>query len=163
MLEDIASSRFGFWIVAATIVAVDQAFLLAPGTFAFSVSGANRARLRASTSPFTLRDKELVSSLLSFPFQLFFVCSADAPRRTSRHVQRLLARMHTLSGQNGPLTILSMLAALILLAGPFISASRGIALSIIILLPLLYLLSIAGGVVLWRMRKRFGLSNGAAL
>jgi hypothetical protein len=163
MLEDIASSTFGFWIVAAMIVAVDQAFLLASGTFAFSVSGANRARLRASASPFTLRDRELVSSLLAFPFQLFFVCAADAPGRTPSQVQRLLARMHRLSAQNGPLTILSMLAALILIAGPFISASRGIALSILLLLPLLYLLSIAGGVALWRMRKRFGLSNGAVL
>ena len=71
--------------------------------------------------------------------------------------------MHRLSAQNGPLTILSMLAALILIAGPFISASRGIALSIIVLLPLLYLLSIAGAVVLWRMRKRFGLSNGTTI
>src|SRR5262245_28312566 len=134
MLSDIASSSFGFWIVAAMIVAVDQAFLLAPGTFAFSVSAADRARLRVSKSPFTLRDKELVSSLLSFPFRLFFVCGADAPKRKPRQAQRLLARMHRLSGQNGPLTILSMLAALILIAGPFISASRGIGLSIIMLL-----------------------------
>jgi hypothetical protein len=163
MLEDIASSRFGFWIVAATIVAVDQAFLLTPGTFAFSVPGANRTRLRVSAAPFTLREKDLVCSLLAFPFQLFFVCAADAPRRTPPHVQRLLARMHRLSAQNGPLTILAMLAALILIAGPFISASRGIGLSIIVLLPLLYLLSIAGGVVLWCMRRRFGLSNGAVL
>jgi hypothetical protein len=163
MLAEIASSSFGFWIVAATIVAVDQAFLLAPGTFAFAVTNANRARLRVSTSPFTLRDRELVSSLLSFPFQLFFVCGADAPARTPRHAQRLLARMHRLTAQNGPLTILSMLAALILVAGPFISASRGIALSSLLLLPLLYLLSIAAGVVLWRMRRRFGLSKSAAL
>src|SRR5262245_14436098 len=98
MLADIASSSFGFWIVAAIIVVVDQAFLLPPGTFAFSVSGANRARMRVSTSPFTLRDKELVSSLLSFPFQLFFVCGVHAPRKTPRQVQRLLARMHKLAG-----------------------------------------------------------------
>jgi hypothetical protein len=163
MLDDIATSRYAFWIVAAAIVAIDQAFLLAPGTFAFSVSGPSRAGLRVSASPFMLRDRELVSSLLCFPFRLFFVCDTTAPARTPQQVQRLLIHMHRLSAQNGPFTILSMLAAMIVIAGPFISASQGIALSILLLLPVLYLLSAIGGLVLWRLRRRFGFSNGAAL
>jgi hypothetical protein len=126
MLEEIASSSFGFWIAAAVIAAIDSAFLLKPGAFAFSVR-ANHVRLRVSASPFTLRDKELVCSLVSFPFQPFFVCSADAPHRTSQQAQSLLARLQRLSGRNAPFTFLSMLIALILIAGPFISASRGVA------------------------------------
>jgi hypothetical protein len=35
--------------------------------------------------------------------------------------------------------------------------------SIMTLLPLLYLLSIAGAAMLWRMRRKFHLSNGTAL
>lgn len=163
MLDQLASSTFGFWIVAVVIVAVDQAILLTPGTFAFTTLSADRARLRISNAPFTLRNKELVSSLVSFPFQFFFVCSTAAPKRTPQQTRRLLARMHRLSGHNAPLTILSMLAALILIAGPFIAASRGVALSIIVLLPLLYLLSLAGGIVIWWMRKPFGLSQISVL
>jgi hypothetical protein len=163
MFAEIASSKFGFWIVAAVIAAIDSAFLLKPGAFAFSVVGADRARLRVAASPFTLRDKELVLSLLAFPFQLFFLCSSDAPARTPRQTHRLLARMHAMSARNAPFVVLSMLSALILIAGPFIAASRGVAISIIALLPVLYLLSIVGAAALWRSRGRYGLSRRSAL
>ena len=73
MLEEIASSRFGFWIVAMIMAAVDSSFLLKPGKFAFSISRANQVRLRISSSPFTLRNRELASAFLSFQVELFFI------------------------------------------------------------------------------------------
>ena len=84
MLEEIASSRFGFWIVALTMAAIDASFLLKPGKYAFSISRANQVRLRISPSPFTIRNRELASSFLSFPFQLFFISDIDAIERTAR-------------------------------------------------------------------------------
>src|SRR6267142_95116 len=68
MLEEFASSRFGFWIVALIMAAVDASFLLKPGKFAFSITRSNQVRLRISSSPFTIRNRELASSFLSFPF-----------------------------------------------------------------------------------------------
>jgi hypothetical protein len=84
MLQEIASSRFGFWIVALIMATVDASFLLKPGKFAFSISHANQVRLRISTSPFTIRNRELASSFLSFPFQLFFISDIAARKRTAR-------------------------------------------------------------------------------
>src|ERR1700704_2182710 len=94
MLEEIASSRFGFWIVALT--SVDSAFLLQPGKFAFSLSHVNEVRLKASSVPFTLRDKELVSSLLSFPFELFFVSDIAALCQTAGQTRKALSHMRRL-------------------------------------------------------------------
>lgn len=163
MLEQIASSKFGFWIVAAMIAAIDSAFLLKPGRFAFSISQTNQVGLRVSPYPFTLRNQEFISSLISFPFQLFFVSDVDAPDRTTEQTLRLLSRMSRLARRTATLSILSILAALTLITGPCIAAFRGIQTSIAVMLPLLYVLAIAASVVLWQMRKTFGLSTIAAL
>ena len=163
MLEDIASSRFGFWIVAATIVAVDQAFLLTPGTFAFSVSSADRTRLRVSRIALHVARQGacFLAPRLSVPAVL---------RLRRKFAEEDTATRAAVAGANAQAVGAERAAHNPVDAGcidpdrrSVISASRGIALSIIVLLPLLYLLSIAGAVVLWRMRKRFGLSNGTTI
>jgi hypothetical protein len=159
MLEDIASSRFGFWIVALLMAAIDSAFLLKPGSFAFSVSSKNLVWVRVSPSPFTLRNKELASSLLSFPFQLFFISKIDEPARTARETLYSLSHMRRLSRQIAVFSILSVLTTIFLLLGPCLAFIVSSQFSIIVLFPPLYAFSILASALLWRRRGRLGLSN----
>jgi len=163
MLEEIASSRFGFWIIALIMVAADSSFLLKPGKFAFSISRANQIRLRISSSPFTLRNRELASSFLSFPFQLFFISDIDALERTARETFSALSRMRRLSRQTTIFSALSAISMFLIALGPCVAAISGVQISIMILFPLLYGLAIATSVLLWRRRRRFGFSNGTVL
>jgi hypothetical protein len=163
MLAEIASSRFGFWIVALLMTSLDSAFLLQPGKFAFSLSRCNDVRLKASAVPFTLRDKELVSSLLSFPFELFFISDVAARYQSARQTRKTLSLMRRLKRQARIFSLLSGAAALVLIFGPCLAAFRGIQFSVLLLLPSLYLLAIAASAVLWRKRRIFGLSDGTAL
>jgi hypothetical protein len=159
MLEDIASSRFGFWIVAAIMVVIDSCFLLEPGHFAYSISSSNTARLRISSAPFIVRNKELVSSLFSFPFQLFFVSTIHAPERTGEDTSIALARLKRISRRAEIFLLLSAIAAALLFAGPCLAVFVGIQASIVLLFPPLYLLAIATSLLLWQRRRKFGLSN----
>ncbi len=163
MLEEIASSRFGFWIVALIIATVDASFLLKPGKFAFSISNANHVRLRISSSPFTIRNRELASSFLSFPFQLFFISDIDAIEQTTRETFNALSRMRRLSRQTMIISILSAIAMFLLVLGPCAAGILGVQLSIIVFFVPLYGLAIATSVLLWRRRRRFGFSNSNVL
>jgi hypothetical protein len=163
MLQEIASSRFGFWIVALSMTFADSAFLLQPGKFAFSPSRVDGVRLKASAVPFTLRDRELVSSLLSFPFELFFISDISALDQSARQTRKTLSHMRRLKRQARIFSLLSALATLALISGPLVAALRGIQFSVLLLLPSLYLLAIAASAVLWRKRRIFGLSDGTAL
>jgi hypothetical protein len=161
MLEDIASSRFGFWIVALIMTSIDSAFLLQPGKFAFSLSP--DVRLKASSTPFTLRNKELILSLLSFPFELFFISDIAALDQPAGQTRKTLSRMRRLKRRARIFSLLSAAAASLLILGPCLAAFRGIQFSVLVLLPSLYLLAIAASVVLWRKRRIFGLSDGTVL
>ena len=59
MLEELAASKFGFWVVAWIIALADSTFLLEPGKFVFTVSRTTRPELRASSAPFTVMNREL--------------------------------------------------------------------------------------------------------
>jgi hypothetical protein len=163
MFEEIASSRFGFWIVALIMAAVDTSFLLKPGKFAFSVSSANHVRLRISTAPFIIRNKELASSFLSFPFQLFFISDVDALERTARETFNTLSRMRRLSRQTKIISVLSAIAMVLLVLGPCAAGLFGVQRSILVFFLPLYGLAIATSALLWRRRRRFGLSNSKVL
>jgi hypothetical protein len=163
MLEEIASSRFGFWIVAFIIVLADSSFLLKPGKFAFSISDTNRVRFKISLLPFVVRNKELVSSLVSFPFQLFFISDIHAIERTARETLNALSRLRRLSRQSAIFSMLATCAAVLLILGPCIAALRGVQTSIITSLPPLYVLSITASLLLWRRRRKFGFSGATVL
>jgi hypothetical protein len=163
MLEEIASSRFGFWIAALIMAAIDASFLLKPGKFAFSISPANQVRLRISSSPFTIRNRELASSFLSFPFQLFFISDIDALERTARETFTALSRMRRLSRQTMIISVLSAISMVLLVLGPCAAGLFGVQLSILVFFLPLYGLAIATAAVLWKRRRRFGLSNNKAL
>ena len=163
MLEEISVSRFGFWIVAFIIVIVDASLLLIPGKFAFSISGDNKVRLRISLSPFTIRNRELTSSLLSFPFQLFFISDVDAPAWNARKTFIALSRLRRMSRQTKIISVLSAISMVVLILGTCAAGLFGVELSIIIFFPLLYGLAITTSAVIWRRRRRFDLSNQKAL
>jgi hypothetical protein len=163
MLAEIASSRFGFWIAALIMAAIDASFLLKPGKFAFSISPANQVRLRISSSPFTIRNRELASSFLSFPFQLFFISDIDALERTARETFSALSRMRRLSRQTMIISVLSAISMVLLILGPCAAGLFGVQLSILVFFLPLYGLAIATSAVLWKRRRRFGLSNNKAL
>jgi hypothetical protein len=163
MLEEIASSRFGFWIVAMIIAAIDSSFLLEPGKFAFSISRANQVRLRISSSPFTLRNRELASSFLSFPFQVFFISDIRALELTARQTFKALSHLKRLSRQTTIFSVLSAIAMASLILGPCVAALSGIQKSIILLFPPLYFLAITASVLLWQKRRRFGFSKSTVL
>jgi hypothetical protein len=164
MLEEIASSRFGFWIVAAVMVAIDSSFLLKPGKFAFSVSASNLVNIRVATSPFLIRNKELVCSLLSFPFQLFFISDVETlERATGRETLKALSRLSRVSRQNTIFSILSVCGISLLLLGPLLAATHGIQASLVSVFPLFYLLACINSAMLWRRRRKFGLSGSAVI
>ncbi len=159
MLEEIASSRFGFWIVAVIIAAVDSSFLLEPGKFAFSISLATQVRIRISSSPFTLRNRELASSFLSFPFQVFFISDIRARELTARQTFNALSHLKRLSRQTTVFSVLAGIAMISLILGPCVAAFSGVQKSIILLFPPLYFLAIAASVLLWQKRRRFSFSK----
>lgn len=163
MLEEISSSRFGFWIVATIIAAVDSSFLLEPGKFAFSISHANKVRLRISSAPFILRNRELASSILSFPFQMFFISDIGALELTARQTFNALSHLKRLSRQTTIFSVLGAIAMISLILGPCIAALSGVQRSIILLFPLLYFLAIAASVLLWQKRRRLSFSRGTVL
>jgi hypothetical protein len=163
MFEEIASSRFGFWIVALLMAAVDASILLKPGKFAFSISRTNQVRLRVSSSPFTIRNKELASSFLSFPFQLFFISDINALERTEQEIFTALSRNKRLARRAMTISFLSAAAMVLLILGPFSAGLIGIQRSILIFFLPLYGLAVATSALLWRRRRRFGFSNGRAL
>jgi hypothetical protein len=163
MLEEIASSRFGFWIVAMIIAAVDSSFLLEPGKFAFSISRANQVRLRISSSSFTLRNKELASSFFFFPFQVFFISDIRALELTALQTFNALSRLKRLSRQATIFSVLAAIATIFLILGPCVAALSGVQRSIILLFPPLYFLAIAASVLLWQKRRRFCFSKRTVL
>jgi hypothetical protein len=163
MLEEIASSRFGFWIVAIIIAAIDSSFLLEPGKFAFSVSLANQVRLRISSSPFTLRNRELASSFLSFPLQMFFISDVGALELTTRQTFDALSQLKRLSRQITSFSVLAAIAMIILILGPCVAALSGIQRSIILLVPPLYVLAIVASALLWQKRRRLSFSKSTVL
>jgi hypothetical protein len=164
MLEDIASSRFGFWIVALVMVAVDSSFLLKPGKFVFSVSASNLVNIRIASPPFLIRNKELVCSLLSFPFQLFFISDVETSERTTgRETLKALSRLRRVSRQNTIFSILSVCGITLLVLGPLLAATRGIQTSILSVFPPFYFLALTTSTILWRRRRKFGLSDRTVL
>jgi hypothetical protein len=163
MLEEIAASQFGFWIVAVMIAAVDSSFLLEPGKFAFSISRANQVHIRISSCPFTLRNRELASSFACFPFQLFFISDIRSVEQTRLQTFDALSRLRRLSRQTLIFSTLSAITMLSLILGPCVAAVSGIEKSIMLLFLPLYLLAIAASVLLWRKRLRLGLSNRTVL
>ena len=164
MLEDLASSRFGFWGVALVIVAIDASFLLRSGKFAFSITPSNRVTIRISSSPFLVLNKELVCSLFSFPFQLFFISGVDSSERaTGRETFRAISRLKRLSRQSAIFSVLAEIGIALLVLGPCFAALRGVGASIILIFPLFYLLALATSVLLWQRRQRVGLSNATVL
>jgi hypothetical protein len=164
MLEEIASSRFGFWAVALVMVAIDSAFLLQPGKFVFSVARYNQVRIRVSPSPFLILNKELVCSLISFPLQLFFVSDVESLERTSgRETLKALSHLQRLRRQTGAFSLLATGGIALLALGPFFAALRGIQTSIVLIFPPFYLLALATSILIWRRRRKIGLSKEAAL
>jgi hypothetical protein len=160
MLEDIASSRLGFWIIASLMVAADSSFLLSPGKFAFSVSRSNLTDIRIPISPFLLRNKELVCSLLSFPFQIFFISYVESSERaTIRETFIAVDHFRRFARQNVIFSILSVCAIALLILGPCLAVTLGIQTSIVLVFPPFYLLALAASLLLWLRRQRIGLSN----
>jgi len=163
MLEELAASKFGFWVVAWIMTLADSAFLLEPGQFLFTVSRTLRPELKASTVPFTVKNKELVFAIYSFPFRLFLMSSISAPHHTPQKTFKSLSNINRRQRRARSLVLVSSVAMLLLIAGPVIAAVWGVQHSIIALLPALYGLGIAASVLIWSERRSFGLSSGIAL
>jgi hypothetical protein len=164
MLEEIASSRFGFWIIALAMVAIDSSFLLQPGKFAFYLSRSNRVRIRISPSPFLILNKELVCSLISFPLQLFFISDVESSEQTTgRETFKALSRLKRLCRQSVLFSVLAAGGIALLVLGLCFAAFCGIQTSIVLIFPPFYVLAFTTSVLLWQRRRRIGLSDGAVL
>jgi hypothetical protein len=164
MLEEIASSRFGFWIVAFAMVAIDSSFLLKPGKFAFSLSGCNKVKIRISPYPFLILNKELVCSLISFPFQLFFMSDIESAEKiTGRETFKALSRLKRVRRQGLVFSIAAAGGIALLVLGLCFAAVRSIETSIVLIFPPFYVLALATSALLWQRRRKFGLSNNAVL
>lgn len=163
MLEDLAASRFGFWVVAWIMTLGDSALLLDPCKFVFTVPRNLRPKLNSSAVPFTLKNKELIFTIYAVPFRLFLVSDVSAPDRGPRNTFKMLSTSYRKERRARSLVLVALLAMLLLMMGPIMSALRGAPFSIIMLLPFLYALGVTASAIIWTRRKSFGLSSGAAL
>lgn len=163
MLEDLAASKFGFWVIAWIMTLADSAFLLEPRKFVFTVPRNLHPNLKSSSVPFTLHNKELIFAIYSVPFRLFFVSDISAPYGGRRDTFKMLSTTYRRERRARSLVVVASIAVLFLIVGPLIAAVRGVQFSIVALLPSLYALGIAASVLIWARRKSFGLSSGAAL
>jgi hypothetical protein len=163
MLEELAASKFGFWLVAWIMTLADSTFLLEPGKLVFTASRTTRSELRASAVPFTIMNKELVFAIYSVPFRLFLISSISAPNQALKKTFKTVSNLSRRERRARSLFFVSLTAMALILAGPIIAATRGVQYSIMLLLPMLYLISIATSVLIWSERKCFGLSNGSAM
>jgi hypothetical protein len=157
MLETIANSSLGIWIVALLIILLDSAVLLEAGEYLFQFGRTGTPELRIPQTPFLLRNKELVLTLILylFSFRAFFrssVIAADTTKGTAiRKLRRLDARC----------AVLHMLAAstLFLLAtGPLFTTLVGLSYATMIILAGVYVNGLIAVFFVWKRRKYFVLT-----
>src|SRR5579872_371604 len=118
MLEELAASKFGFWVVAWIMTIADSAFLLERGKFVFTVSRTTRPKLRASAVPFTVMNKELVFAIYSVPFRLFLISSTSAANQTLQKTFKNLSNVNRRERRARSLLLVSSVAAAHLVIGP---------------------------------------------
>lgn len=160
MISEIASTTYGFWLVVFFITFLDSLLFLNRGEFLFSVTSNYQADLKISTTPFTLKGREVICSIASFPFQFFFVADNARSKRMSPAKLRALRRT---SSTNFELRLIALSAALFIVSGPLLAAQYGTGRSILTIFPALYLLTLAACAFLWIDRRRLRLTKSAAL
>ena len=156
MLESIAHSPLGFWIIALIIVVLDSAVLLAPGEFAFAFDTNGRPRLRIPAAPFVVRNKDLMFTAGTYFARAFFVSSIASPQHADAaqldELRRLAARCRAMCAYS------YVTAAVLILAGPAASLYVGISLALVGALPILYLNAIVTLLAVFVARRDFDMS-----
>ena len=160
MLEAIASSSFGFWSIAVLIVVLDSIVLLAPGEFAFGFDRRGHPVVRATASPYLVRNKDLSFASLIFFARAFFVSSATVPDVSDDE----LAALARQASQHRSVYLYSVVTALLLVAaGPALTAFLDISSALLIVLPVLYANAIVALVDVVVNRRQFKLSGKTLL
>lgn len=158
MLESIAHSPFGFWIIALVIVLLDSAVLIAPGEFAFAFDRNGQPRLRIPAAPFVVRNKDLLFASLSYFAKAFFVSSTASAQHVDEaqmnELRRLAARCRAMCAYS------YVTAAVLVVAGPAASLYFGISLTLVGALPVLYINAILTLLAVFVARKDFDMSPG---
>src|SRR5262245_46212523 len=150
MLETVASSSYGFWVVALLIVILDSILLLAPGEFAFAFDRRGRPAVRAAATPFLVRQRELSFAALSFFARSFFMSSV----RTGNVSEAQLLDMRRQAGRHRSIYAYSVVAtALLIVVGPALSVLFGIGGALLMVLPVLYANAIAAVIDVGLTRK----------
>src|SRR5215467_5269042 len=151
MLETIAGSSFGFWIIALLIVVLDAVVLLAPGEFAFVFDRRGQPKVRITGSPYLIRNQELLLALRFFG-RLFFISSANAPELGEPQ----LLRMRDIGLRQRSINAYAVVAlALVIGIGPALSVAVGISAALLTVLPILYTNAIVAVIDVAATRKCF--------
>jgi hypothetical protein len=160
MLEAVASSSFGFWSIAALIVAIDSVVLLTPGEFVFGFDRHGEPGVRAAAAPYLVRNKDLTFATLVFFARPFFVSSATVPQLRDDE----LAALARQAQQHRSIYLYSIVTAFLLVAaGPALTAFRDISSALLVVLPVLYANAIIALSDVIATRRELKLSRKALL
>jgi len=154
MLETIASSSSGFWIVALLIVVLDSILLLAPREFAFAFDRRGRPSVRAAATPFLVRQRELSFAALGFFARPFFISSVRAGDVSE--VQLVEMRRRALQHRSiYAYSVVTM--TLLIVVGPTLTVFFGISAALLMVLPILYANAIAAVIDVGLTRASFNI------
>jgi hypothetical protein len=164
MLDAITESRLGIWIIATAIILIDSVQLLEPGKFPYRLLRHERlaAVVAVPSYLFSIRNKNLVLTLLTFPCVLFHVSDVSAPLRTAAELHKLINGLRRLQRHFTLLSLFSWCALLLVALGAVLAVMLNQTLAILIVAAIIYPLAIAAGVLIYRRRRVFNLSRPAA-
>jgi hypothetical protein len=158
VLDQLADSRFAFWVIALLIVAIDSLVFLKPGEFAYRIERGTRVRIRVSPFPYLMRGREPIVTLLTYPVTPFFLCFVSARSRTRSEVRLVLIEAKRLARSCAPLSILAMLSLVMFTVfGPVLSFRSNTGHAIVIVYSMSYLISASAIFYLWLEREAFQL------
>ncbi len=160
MIDTLAYSPFGFWIVAVLIILIDATVFLQPGRFTFRIGRGLTARIRVVETPFLLLGREPVVTLISYPFSAFFITSDDGSPKPRSALKRDLLALKRLARACEMLATLALTSgALVCVAGPILSAQYSVGHGIIFVMPVVYILAVLGISLLCAYRSNLGLAR----
>ena len=162
MFDFLASSPFGFWIVAVLVILIDSTILLAPEQFTFTFRSRLNVKLRIVENPYLLRHKEPIVTLITYPVAPFFITSTDEPSSGRRATKEILLNQKRIASNSAQLTNLALLSlVLVCIVGPIASLQYGIEHALVMIVPALYVSALFGAGIVWLNRSMFGFDNGA--
>ena len=161
MIDAVAESRFGIWIVAGAIILFDSAMLLYPGRFAYRLSSNKRISVFVIVPNYNLsvRNSNLFFTLITFP-NFYYFSDIYSPYQSKKTLYTKLRSLYRLQAHYIVFSVASFgVFCLVLFVGPILSFWYGQSIAILLVAPVVYATAIAIGLIVFSKRLVFGLSK----